>query len=235
MNMPSYLPLLAVITGILETVGAVWAMAGRGRRTILVPIAFIFALLAGYQFAEAAVCARPANLLFSRLAFLDITWLPPAGLWLVFRLTSGRSRWRIALPLFYSAAALAVSVWIALDPSCITQSVCRMVLAVFRHAPVFEYVFGIFYQSAMFVLIAWPSIELARAGDPLIRKHLASVQLGVLGFVLPSLYLRIMMREPEGLLPSVMCHFAVTLALGLAVSVARERAAANAADGSRAG
>jgi predicted branched-subunit amino acid permease len=75
----------------------------------------------------------------------------------------------------------------------------------------------------MGVLIFWPAFTMAGVGDPNARSHLASIQSGVLGFVLPSLFLRLFVKEPAGLMPSVMCHFAVTLAVALAVLVSRER------------
>ena len=78
--MPDYSPVLAIVTGILEVAAGAYSLAGPGRRAIIRPVAAIFFLLAGYQFSEVLVCAHPGIHLFSRLAYLDITWLPPFGL-----------------------------------------------------------------------------------------------------------------------------------------------------------
>ncbi|MDD8027572.1 MAG: hypothetical protein PHI34_13800 [Acidobacteriota bacterium] len=223
--MPSYSPVLAIATGIFELAAAAWTLNSPGRKSILRPTALIFILLAGYQFAEVAVCARPATLLYSRLAFLDITWLPPVGIWLVYRLLPRAPR-RILFPAVFMAAAVGVSAWIALDPATITKSVCQTVIVRYFHGPVFEVAYGMFYQAGMGVLIFWPALTMAAVGDATARNHLACVQSGVLGFVLPSLFVRLMVKEPAGLLPSVMCHFAVTLAVALTLLVARERRAA---------
>ncbi len=84
--MPPYSPFWPSLTGLLELAAAAWTLNSPGRKSILRPVAVILILLAGYQFAEVAVCSRPETFLYSRIAFLDITWLPPAGIWLVFRL-----------------------------------------------------------------------------------------------------------------------------------------------------
>lgn len=220
--MPPYSPLLAILTGLFELSVAAWALNSPGRKSILRPVAVILILLAGYQFAEVAVCSRPENLLYSRIAFLDITWLPPVGIWLVFRLLAPKPR-RIVFPAAFLAAAAAMSAWIILDPAAITRSVCQTVVARYFHGPSFDFAYGMFYQAGMGILIFWPAFTMAGVGDATARSHLASVQSGVLGFVLPSLFLRLFVKEPAGLMPSVMCHFAVTLAVALAVLVSRER------------
>jgi hypothetical protein len=220
--MPSYSPVLAIATGLFELAAAAWTLNSPGRKPILRPAAFILILLAGYQFAEVAVCSRPENLLFSRIAFLDITWLPAVGIWLVYRLLQPKPR-RILFPVIYMIAAAAMSAWIVLDPAAITQSVCQTVVARYYHGPSFDLAYGMFYQAGMGVLIFWPAFTMASVGDSIGRSHLACIQTGVLGFVLPSLFLRLLVKEPTGLMPSVMCHFAVTLAVALALLVARER------------
>ncbi len=220
--MPSYSPALAIATGLLELLAAAWTLNSPGRKSITRPAAMILILLAGYQFAEVAVCARPTTLFYSRLAFLDITWLPPMGIWLVYRLLP-RSPRRLLFPAVFFTAAAAMSAWIALDPGAITKSVCQTVTARYFHGLAFELAYGMFYQSGIGVLIFWPALRMAGIGDADARGHLACIQTGVLGFVLPSLFIRLLVEEPAGLLPSVMCHFAVTLAVGLVVLVHRER------------
>ena len=69
-----------------------------------------------------------------------------------------------------------------------------------------------------------PALAMAGAGDAASRKHLANLQLGVLGFIAPSLAVRMLFDEgPGDLLPSVMCHFALVLAVSLFGLVVRER------------
>lgn len=220
----TYSPVLAVITGIAEFIAAGWVFLkpGRGRKRILNPIGLIFLFLAGYQFAEVAVCSRPDLMFFTRLAFFDVTWLPPLALWLGSQLSRPKMRWLRAAALVDLAAALALSVWIFADPQAITKSVCQTVIARYYHAHTFEITYGIFYQFSLVVTIFAGAAGMAFAEDGVLRKHWANLQAGILGFILPSLAVRILVEEQPGLLPSVMCHFALVLAVSLIFLALRE-------------
>ena len=212
-----------MVTGLLEFAAAGYTFLSSGRKRILYPVGLLFLLLAAYQFSEVAVCAHPENLLFARIAFFDITWLPPLGLWLTYQLGFSDKKSFKTLPLAYFAAALGLVMWIFLDPNCVTKSVCQLVIARYVHLSPFDLVYGIFYQSGLVVFIFWAAAGMVRTVDPVLKKNLANVQMGVLGFVLPSLYVRILYPEPDGILPSVMCHFALILAFFLFILVIRER------------
>ncbi len=224
--MPEYSPILAAVTGVVEVLAAVYTLTGPGRKRILRPLGLILLLLAGYQFAEVAVCSNPAALTLSRLSFLVITWLPPVGLWLVVVLDARGRTWLRAASLFYFAAGAAMCAWILVDPRCITQSVCQVVIARYFHSGLFDIVYGVFYQSGLIFIVFAAAAGMAAAADPVARKHLANVQLGVLGFMFPALAVRFLTPEQPGLLPSVMCHFALIFAGSLVALVVRERRAA---------
>lgn len=219
----AYSPILAVVTGVLEIAAGVYALAGPGRKTILRPAAVILFLLAGYQFSEVLVCANPQVSAFSRLAYLIITWLPPFGLRLAVVLDERRTRVLRAANAVYFAAAAALCVWILADAGLITRSVCDVVLARYFVASPFDVVYGVFYQSGLLWVVFGAGIGMAVAADPVLRKHLAHLQLGVLGFMFPSVAVRLLVDGRGDMLPSVMCHFALILAASIFVLVLRER------------
>jgi hypothetical protein len=227
-TMPSYSPLLALVTGMFECLAAIYTFFSPGRKRLLYPVGVLFLLLAGYQFAEVAVCSNPENLLFTRLAFFGITWLPPLGIWIVWVLSAPKPKALNAIPLIYCAAAAGLSFWIFTDAGGITKSVCQTVIARYQQSNPFETFYGHFYQSAMAIMIFGAAAGMAAAEDSVLRKHLANIQVGVLGFVLPSLAVRILFQETQGMLPSVMCHFALVLAMSLCALVLRERRASRA-------
>lgn len=221
-----YSPLLALLTGILELGAGLWIFFGprRGRRSILVPAGVILLLLAGYQLAEAMVCTRPENKLWARLAYLDITWLPPIGLWLSARLGARRIGWLNVASWAGFALGLAFSVWILADPQLITKSVCDLVVARFFPSAPFDIAYGLFYQIGLMAMVFGSAVGMGVSEDAVLRKHLANLQIGLLGFIFPSLAVRILVREAHGdMIPSVMCHFAAVLAVSLFVLVLRER------------
>jgi hypothetical protein len=222
-----YSPLLALVTGLLEIGAGIWILISRspGRRRILLPAGIIFLLLAGYQFAEIAVCARPEHKFLTQLAFLDITWLPPLGLWLGGQLGSPRNRWIRAIAAVDMVLALGLSVWILADPGGITRSVCQVVIARFFPSRIFEQVYGLFYEGSLVLIIFAGAAGMASSEDPIDRRHWANLQTGILGFMLPALAVSLLSPEPAGLLPSVMCHFAIVLAVSLYALALRERRA----------
>ncbi|MBN1939945.1 MAG: hypothetical protein JW843_10185, partial [Candidatus Aminicenantes bacterium] len=182
-----YSPLLAAITGILEAGAAAWIFISRspGRRRILFPAGLILLLLAGYQFAEVAVCRIPERRLWTQLAFLDITWLPPLGLWLGYQFGAPRMRWLRTAALADMALALALSVWILAAPAAITRSVCQMVVARYFPTAVFDIVYGSFYQLSLLLTVFAGAAAMSALDDAASRKHWANLQTGLLGFLFP--------------------------------------------------
>ena len=221
--MNGYSPSLALVTGVFEVVVAVWAFSSRGRRHILVPAGLILWFLAGYQFAEVWVCANPANTTAARLAFVDIVWLPPLGMWLVLRL-SGRVRsWLGYAILGYFAAAGVLSVWIFVEQDFVVKSVCEVVIAWHDNPTVLYDVYCAFYQFGLAAMLFGAALGLACTDDGVLRRHLVDVQMGTLGFVLPAMLVRISLSGLEGAVPSIMCHFALVLAVFLTRLILRER------------
>lgn len=218
-----YSPVLAVVTGVFEFIAALFVFFSPGRKRILYPTSVLLLLLAGYQFAEVAVCYNPGQLLFARIAFFDITWLPPLAMWLGLQLITTRKNWMAIIPLTYFCVGLALASWVMVDSSLVTKSICEIVIARFISPNPFDIVYAIYYQTGLFILIFGTAAGLAYEADPVLRKHLANLQVGILGFVIPSLVVRILVSNSRGITASVMCHFALILAISLVFLVFRER------------
>ncbi|MCD6516053.1 MAG: hypothetical protein J7L72_01315 [Candidatus Aminicenantes bacterium] len=127
------------------------------------------------------------------------------------------------ISLAYFTASLGFTAWIIADSHVVTKSVCRLVLARYTHPVSFDIAYGIFYQTGLAVLIFSTAACMAYTKNDSLRKHLANLQTGILGFVLLSFAVRILTKEPEGMLPSVMCHFALVLAFSMCFMVIREK------------
>jgi len=221
--MIGYSPLLGVVTGLLEFSTAVFVFLSPGRKRILYPAGLLLLLLAGYQFSEVAVCSNPGRPLFLKIAFFDITWLPPVGIWLGVQLWQSRKRWMKIFPMAYFAAGLVFSVWLFVDPNCVTKSVCELVLARYTTGYPFQTAYALYYHTGLLTIVFGTAVAIAAEADAVLRKHLANLQTGVLGFLLPSMAFRILVSDSQGFDASVMCHFALILAVSLFFLVLRER------------
>ena len=219
-----YSPGLAMATALFEIAVAVWALRGPGERSIIRTTGAILLLLATYQVIEVSICANTAAAGFlPRLAFIAVTWLPPLGLLLIAKLHRPRSRLAYGNAYSMLALALGVVVWIVLDKGFVSSSVCSALFARYTNPmPRFTLYSG-FYWLGLLGMIVHSGYGVRVCRDPHRRRLLFQVFAGTTAFVLPALVVSRYVAPAEGALPSVMCHFALILAVFLTRLVYLER------------
>jgi len=223
-----YSPVLGIATAAFEILVAGWALAGlrRGRqdRRIVWTTSAILFLLASYQVAEVAICADVVRAgLLPRLAFLIVTWLPPLGLLLIAQLRRPRSRMSYAGAYGLLAMATGMAIWILADRAFATASVCSAVYARYTHAmPRFQ-IYAWFYWLGLFAMAVLSAYGAAGCRDARRKRQLALICGGTFAFVLPSMVLSWFVPTTRGALPSILCHFALLLALCLTWLIVIER------------
>lgn len=174
--------------------------------------------LAIFQLAEYGVCESygQANYM-AKLGFIAITLLPPLGLHLV--TTIGKRDYK---PLIIASYTVALA-WIALFVfgSIMSGSVCEGNYVIFNIAEPYE---GIYYLYYNFLLLLAMGLAISfaqkkRNPPKNIRKALHALVFGYLAFIVPSIFFTLIndYKGNDSQLPSVMCGFAVTLALVLAL------------------
>jgi len=212
-----YSPTLALATAAFEILIAGWAFATRFKgesRGLIGTTGAILILLAGYQLSEVAICANVAAAGFlPRLAFIVVTWLPPLGLVLVAQLRRPRSRVVEGTAGAMLAAATGILVWIAIDRSFATTSVCNAVYARYTHAMPRFLVYGWFYWLGLAGMVLFSGYGAIRNEGHVRRRQLGLVFIGTAGFVALSMLTSWFIPPTRGALPSVMCHFALLLAV----------------------
>lgn len=215
-----YNPILSLATAALEIGAAVWALRGPGRRSIVIPASAILLLLAAYQVVEAVICTASftATSIFSflpRLAFIVVAWLPPTGLWLTAKLYPGKKRplQAYATAMYLVGAGLVLA--IATDVRFVSATVCEIVFARFTNPTPLYRAYGLFYQSGLFAMLLISAYGVTIASDTRQRLLLGQVLLGSIAFIFPSLVTVAVVPVAERALPSIMCHFALLLALFL--------------------
>ena len=120
-------------------------------------------------------------------------------------------------------AALGIAAWIALDRSFSTASVCSAVYARYIHAMPRFAVYAGFYWIGLLGMVAFSGYGARASADPHRRQLLTQVLAGTVGFVVPSIATSWFVPTARAALPSVMCHFALVLAVFLARMIALER------------
>lgn len=226
-----YSPWLSALTATLEISAGIWALRSPGRLPLRRLVALLQFVLAGYQLAEIFICAHPERLLLARLAFVDVVWLPPLALSLLALLAGAGSGVRTAVRAAWAFAA-GLAVWMAVDPSFVVGTVCQTVLATYEHGTPFHHAFGGFYELCLGAIVFGGATAMSRVEDPLDRAHIADLQMGVLGFMVPAMLTQIIWKGLDPSLPSIMCHYALLLAVML-VRVTRREALAQREHGAR--
>ena len=223
--MNGYSPALSILTAALEFGLAVWAFRSPGRRNILWTTGLLLLVLAGYQVAEVFICAQPSQRFLAALAFVDIVWLPPLGLWLLVLCTGTQKQLLIRLTQSTFVMAGGLAIWVLVDDSFVVGAVCQTVLATYEHGTPFHHIYGVFYELCLGIMVVSAMLSAAKLEDRIARAHCADIQLGVLAFMIPALFTQVFWKGLDPSLPSIMCHYAIILALLLGRLVARERRA----------
>jgi len=220
----TYSPILATGTAIFEISVALWALRGPGRRPIIRTTSAILLLLAAYQLVEVMVCSRaPVYGFMPQMAFIIVTWLPPLGLLLIAQLSPSQSALNYAISYFMLAVAFSIVVWIAVDDRFISDSVCNIVYAKYSSPlPRFR-IYTWFYWLGLFGMVVLSALGVRNSPHSDQQKLLKSVLLGSLGFIVPGVIVTHFVAPAEGALPSILCHFALVLAVFLARLISQER------------
>ncbi len=220
----NYSPALAIGTAVFEVTIAIWALRGPGRKPIIRTTSAILLLLAAYQLVEVLVCSKaPAYGFMPQMAFIVVTWLPPLGLLLIAQLSPSPATVNYAISYFMLSVALALVVWIALDDRFITDSVCNVVYAKYSSPlPRFQ-IYAWFYWVGLFGMVALSALSIKRSTQADQQKLLKLVLYGSLGFIVPGVLVTRYVAPAQGALPSILCHFALVLAVFLAELIRQER------------
>jgi hypothetical protein len=219
-----YSPGLAIATACFEISVAVWALRGPGERSIIRTTGVILLLLATYQIIEVSICSNVSAAGFlPQLAFIAVTWLPPLGLVLIANLYRPRSRMLYRNAYSMLAVALGIVVWIALDRGFVSVSVCTAVFARYTSAAPRFMLYSGFYWLGLLGMVLFSGYGVKTCDDCHRRRLLFQVFAGTLVFVVPSLLASYFVPPARGALPSVMCHFALLLAIFLTRLIYLER------------
>ncbi|MDO8265582.1 MAG: hypothetical protein Q7T41_01410 [Candidatus Saccharibacteria bacterium] len=211
-------PPVMIATFFIETFLIIYTLFYRKlNKSVKIGIILI-SCLAIFQLAEYGVCETlGAQASFgSRLGFVAITLLPPLGIHLVSSVAKKQNRLLIAVS--YLAAFSWILYFIFGD--IMTGSVCEANYVIFNIAEPYEGLYYIYYDSLVLLAVGLATVY-AQKKNKLPKKHrkaLYTLVIGYLAFIIPSMVFTLIddYKGADSPLPSVMCGFAVILALMIA-------------------
>jgi hypothetical protein len=180
--------------------------------------AFLLLALATFQLAEYYVCTGSMAVQWSRIGFVAITALPPLGLHMM-HVLADKPRRRLVYGAYGTMAAYMA--FFLVSPGTFTGHECTGNYVIFQFTPDVTGLYSIYYFGWIIAGIGlgfhWADQLKARGKSAMTRlKTVQGLILGYLIFLVPAALSMTVRPEARRGIPSVLCGFAVFLALVLA-------------------
>jgi len=211
---PVMLATFAIEIGLL-----IWVLWRYRREAVTKLFAVLLLLLAVFQLAEYNVCEGLLgmdSLMWAKIGYVAITFLPVIGIHAL--LTIGKRRSPLIVAGLYSAA-IAFSGYFLGAGNGLGASVCTGNYVIFEVNPHMNTLFMIYYYGLeiLALTLAWQYAR--KAKQKKIKRALYGLATGYLLLLIPTTTVNIMNPDTIRGIPSIMCGFAVLLALVIAFYV----------------
>ncbi len=178
----------------------------------------LFVCLALFQLAEYNVCEGALlldGLGWAKLGYISITMLPPLGIHLIATISGDKRRWIWMAG--YGLAALFVGYFLFVING-VNTGVCLGNYVIFEHGENLTYPYAAYYYGLLLLAIFYAHFRAKKASGR-IRAALKSLVIGYALFMTPTTLVNIIDPSTIYGIPSIMCGFAVLLAVVLAGKV----------------
>lgn len=211
-----FTPVISLTTAIIEWMLAL-IMFCMFRKSKLVPYFItLFFLLGWYQFTEYMLCTT-GNLVWIKWGFISYSFLPAIGLHSVINYFKIKKNiWLMyAVPVIFSVFAIARDDF-ALSGQCMTFFV--QALSVMTFNPVLSLPYALYYTACIALSFIILLMAYRHAKTKLEKQIDMAEMIGILFMTIPTFIFIIIFPSLGIMFPSVLCHFAVLLAILFFVS-----------------
>lgn len=206
-----------LFTFLFEAGGAIYLLWRYKQSLLLKLLVATLTALAVFQLSEYMVCGG-FNLTggqWTRLGYISITLLPPLGIHILSAITKQSNHKLLALAY---GSALLFAFYFLLSPGLVAYNECRPNYAVFHLNGFNSKLFALYYYGWLMIGL-FLSTRWART-YPALRSPLLSVTLGYSLFIVPTTIANLIDPTTISGIPSIMCGFAVLLAIVIVTKVA---------------
>ncbi len=207
-------PAVMLTTFGAEYLFALWAFLFH-RHTRFGQLSILMLLLLGtFQLSEYQICVNDPSRTWAVIGMVAITFLPPLGLYLIGlirgNLISAQSSLGIAC-LFLIAFLLV--------PQAVGEPVCGGNYVILKTAPQLANAYGIYYIGYLLWALWEGWITLKTKLPEAVRASLKWLLIGYIAFMLPTGIVYFVSEKSRDAVPSIMCGFALALAVIVIVNV----------------
>lgn len=208
-------PAVMIATAMIEISLLVWLLLRRTTSPLFKLILLTLFCLASFQFAEYHTCVIGENLFIVRLGMVAITFLPALG-WHMVGVLRGNTR---SVAFSYVVATILAILYLVVSSSIVSAQCTGNYMILGGHKWI-GHSFGLYYYVYLFAALISGFRYLRTSKDIMRRRAMQWLMVGYISFMLPMAIVYLMGGAPVAGVPSVMCGFAVILAIILTFNVA---------------
>lgn len=178
--------------------------------------------LATFQLAEYNVCEGAWGLSaldWAKTGYVAITLLPPLGIHMAMNIVGVRKP--IVLTILYAICAGFIALFMFAQNG-VSVEVCLGNYVIFEQAPGSGFVYGLYYYGILLASTAYCMYQADRSKSKNMSRALWALTIGYLSFILPTTSVNLVDPSTIAGIPSIMCGFAVIMAVILATKVVPE-------------
>lgn len=218
-KMYCFSPPVMLATFIIEVGLAVYTIARYKLNPITRLAAAVLVLLAVFQLAEYNVCEGAwgvSSLMWAKIGYVAITLLPPLGLHLATRIAGEKKPWLVGAG--YASGVVFAAIFLFVGNGMESQA-CLGNYVIFTIAQWALMPYAIYYYGWLVVTTTYAWLAGRAAKKAMRRSALYSLAIGYLAFIVPTTLANVIDPSTMAGIPSIMCGFAVILAVILALRV----------------
>lgn len=209
-----FTPLAVLVTFIVEFALSIYVFFTQRKTLFGQVVAALLLSLSLFQLAEYVVCTTDVDAYYwMRIGYISITLLPALGLHLVRIINHQKSVW---INWIANVLAFVLSSFILFSPESMYGFSCTGKFVIFEIDTLLRFAHGIFYWVFLVIAIYAMVMHIWNDHNREINMWLL---IGYLIFIVPSLVLAVISMHFFSGLPSIMCGFAILLALILVLKV----------------
>jgi hypothetical protein len=207
-------PLAMLVTFVIEFVGATYTLIRYKMNKVGRLVVVLLSFLGLFQVSEYMICEKVGGVEWSRIGFFATTMLPPLGITLGLAISEFKNKFTNVLkPLMWVACGL-FSFYVVFWRNAITSEVCSGNYVIFYTNEIM-WLYSLYYFSLLGIGLVGGLCVIKGLKDEKRKKSLVALVFGTLAFLVPTFVVNLLSHETIEAIPSIMCGFAVILAIDL--------------------